>query len=274
MNTLKRMITYLQPYRLDIILGFVALLIVTGAELLIPLQIQRVIDEGIAKQDNSVIISASLTMLGFALIAMVATYGNAFFAVRASENYIADVREETYRKVQTFSFGNLDQLQTGELLVRLTSDLNQIKMAILMSMRMLLRAPMMLIGALIILVITSPRLSLLLLVILPVTGGLVYWYSLRTQPLYKQVQERLDKVNTILQENIAGVRVVKAFVQGEREIGRFGEANNAYANKNIEVGLIVAMLFPSMLTIINLATAAVLWFGGGSGHPDRSHYGG
>ena len=262
METLKRLIGMLKDYRRDVVFAFMALVVGTAAEVLIPTQIQRIIDDGIAMNDNSVIIQASLIMIGFALIGMVATYVNAYYGVRMSEGFVADLREMTYHKVQTFSFSNLDKLQTGELLVRLTSDLNAIKMAILMTMRMLLRAPFLLVGAMIVLLVTSPRMSVLLLVILPVTSLFVYWYGAKTQPLYKRVQARLDRVNTILQENIAGARVVKAFVRADYENKRFGEANSAYAGQQIEVNMITAIMFPTMMTIINLATAAVLWFGG------------
>lgn len=262
MNVLKRLWPWLKPYRGQVGLSFVALTAVTIAELFIPLQIQRIIDDGIAAGNNQVIIVSTLIMVGLSIVSMVAMFGNAYFAVIVSEKFAADIRDKTFRNIQTFSFANLDTLQTGDLLVRLTSDVNAIKLAIVMIIRMFFRAPLMLIGALIILVITSPTLSLLMLVLLPVTAGLIIWYSRRTEPLYAQVQERLDRVNTILQENIAGVRVVKAFVRADREKIRFGEANKAYTEKNIEVNLLVAVLFPTMLTLLNLGTAAILWFGG------------
>lgn len=252
----------MRPYRLDIWLSLLALIVGTGAEVMIPSQVQRVIDDGILANDTQVIWRSSLIMVGLAAIGMIATYINAYYAVKVSEFTIADLRESGYRKIQTFSFANLDHLNTGELLVRMTSDLNQIKTAIMMTVRMLLRAPLMLVGAILAVVFTSPRLSLLLLVILPATGYFVYWFGKKTQPLYTLVQGRLDRVNTILQENIAGSRVVKAFVREDFENERFGEANTSYANQNIDVAMITAIMFPTMMTIINFATAGVLWFGG------------
>jgi len=252
----------MRPYRLDLVLAVLALVISTGTQVMIPAQIQRMIDFGIVAEDTDVIWSASIFMIGLALIGMTATYVNAYFAVKVSEYTIADMREDGYRKIQSFSFANLDDLNTGELLVRMTSDLNQIKTAIMMTIRMLLNAPLMLIGAVVAVVVTSPRLSLLLLIILPVTAGFVYWFGRKTQPLYSLVQGRLDRVNTVMQENIAGVRVVKAFVRADYENKRFGEASTNYANENINVALITAVMFPTMMTIINFATAGVLWFGG------------
>lgn len=262
METLKRITRHLRPYRLDLILAVVALVISTGTQVMIPTQVQRVIDEGIIAGDRSAITQAVLIMVGLAVIGMAATYTNAYFAVKLSEYTIADMREEGYRKIQTFSFANLDELNTGELLVRMTSDLNQIKTAIMMTIRMLLNAPLMLIGAIIAILVTSPRLAVLLVVLLPATAGFVFWFGKKTQPLYALVQGRLDKVNTILQENIAGVRVVKAFVREDFENERFGGSNHNYADQNIQVAMITAIMFPTMMTIINFATAGVLWFGG------------
>ncbi len=252
----------MKPYRLDVVLAVLALVVSTGTQVMIPAQIQRMIDDGIIAQDSDVIWQASLFMIGLAMVGMIATYGNAYFAVKVSEFTIADMREDGYRKIQSFSFANLDELNTGELLVRMTSDLNQIKTAIMMTIRMLLNAPLMLIGAVIAVVITSPRLSLLLLVTIPATAAFVYWFGRKTQPLYALVQGRLDRVNTVMQENIAGARVVKAFVRADYENDRFGQASTDYANENINVAMITAIMFPTMMTIINFATAAVLWFGG------------
>ncbi|MFK7805095.1 MAG: ABC transporter permease, partial [Anaerolineae bacterium] len=225
METLKRIIQKMRPYRLDMILAIVALAISTSTQVMIPTQVQRVIDDGIIAGDRSAITQAVLIMVGLAAIGMAATYANAYFAVKLSEYTIADMREEGYRKIQTFSFANLDELNTGELLVRMTSDLNQIKTAIMMTVRMLLNAPLMLIGAIIAILVTSPRLAILLVILLPTTAGFVFWFGKKTQPLYALVQGRLDKVNTILQENIAGVRVVKAFVREDFENERFGDSN-------------------------------------------------
>lgn len=252
----------MRPYRLDVVLAIVALAVSTATQVMIPTQVQRVIDDGIIADDRSAIIQAVLIMVGLAAIGMIATYANAFYAVKVSEYTIADMREAGYRKIQTFSFANLDELNTGELLVRMTSDLNQIKTAIMMTIRMLLNAPLMLTGAIIAILVTSPRLAILLVILLPATAGFVFWFGKKTQPLYSLVQGRLDRVNTILQENIAGVRVVKAFVREDFENDRFGVSNKNYADQNIEVAMITAIMFPTMMTIINFATAGVLWFGG------------
>lgn len=262
MEILKRILKQMRPYRRYIALALVALVTSIASQVAIPTQIQRVIDEGIIAGERSVIISAVLIMVGLAATGMLAMYVQTYFAVKLSEYTIADMREAGYRKIQTFSFANLDQLNTGELLVRMTSDLNQIKTAIMMTVLLLLNAPLMLIGAIIAVLITSPHLSVLLIVLLPLTAGFIFWFGKKTRPLYTLVQAGLDRVNTVMQENIAGVRVVKAFVRQAYENKRFGEVNKNYANQNINVAMITVVLFPTMMTLINFATAGVLWFGG------------
>ena len=262
MEILKRILKQMRPYRRYIALALVALVTSTATQVAIPTQVQRVIDEGIIAGERSAIISAVLIMVGLAAAGMLAMYVQTYFAVKLSEYTIADMREAGYRKIQTFSFANLDQLNTGELLVRMTNDLNHIKTAIMMTVLLLLNAPLMLIGAIIAVLITSPRLSVLLIVLLPLTAGFIFWFGKKTRPLYTLVQEGLDRVNSVMQENIAGVRVVKAFVRQAYENKRFEEANKNYADQNINVAMITVVLFPTMMTLINFATAGVLWFGG------------
>ena len=157
MESFTKLKPFLKKYWLGGLLALVTLTLVVAAELMIPRQIQLVIDKGIALGDMQAVTRYSLIMIGLALFSMVLIFVNTLFAVRVSENVAADLREAAYRQVQAFSFGNLDKLQSGELLVRLTSDLNIIKMAVMMAMRMLFRAPLMLVGSLIMLIITSPR---------------------------------------------------------------------------------------------------------------------
>ena len=240
----------------------ISLSLVVLTWLLIPMQIQRVIDDGIALGDTQVVITSTVIMIVLTLLSMLMAIINTIYSVRIAENFAADVRSSAFRKIQTFSFSNLDHLQTGQLLVRLTSDINIIKMALLMTLRMLLRAPLMLVGALIMLIITRPKLALLLAVLLPVTVGLIIIYSKRTEPMYKAVQSKLDRANTILQENIAGVRVVRAFVREDHEKARFGGANQELMERSIDVNQLVALLLPTMMVVINLGMAAIIYFGG------------
>jgi len=262
MESLKRITPYLKPYWKEITYSMISLSLVVLTWLLIPMQIQRVIDDGIGLGDTQVVITSTVIMIVLILLSLLMAIINTIYSVRIAEYFAADVRSSAYRKIQSFSFANLDHLQTGQLLVRLTSDINIFKMALLMTLRMLLRAPLMLVGALIMLIITSPKLALLLAVLLPVTVGLIIIYSKRTEPMYKAVQGKLDRVNTILQENIAGVRVVHAFVREDYEKARFSSSNTELMERSIDVNQLVALLLPTMMVVINLGMTAIIYFGG------------
>ena len=262
MESFTKLKPFLKKYWLGGLLALVTLTLVVAAELMIPRQIQLVIDEGIALGDMQAVTRYSLIMIGLALFSMVLIFVNTLFAVRVSENVAADLREAAYRQVQTFSFGNLDKLQSGELLVRLTSDLNIIKMAVMMAMRMLFRAPLMLVGSLIMLIITSPRLALILVVLFPLTILMILFFSSKARKMFKIVQSKLDRVNTILQENIAGIRVVKAFVRNDHENKRFDDASQDYTLAGINVFQLMALLMPAMIVLLNLGVTAIIWIGG------------
>ncbi|MBE9507786.1 MAG: ABC transporter ATP-binding protein, partial [Chloroflexi bacterium] len=225
MKSLLRMIRFVKPYKGKAILSMLLLLGVVVADLLIPRLTQRVIDEGVAKQDMRMIAITSLLMLGAAVLSALFAIGNTLLSVRVAQNVGAGLRSAIVRQVQTFSFGNLDRIQTGQLLVRATSDVSHVQMIVLMSLRMLTRAPLWMIGSVVMLVTTSTRLASLMLALLPVVLGMIGLFLVKARPLFLSVQKKLDRLNQVLQENLAGVRVVKAFVRDEHENARFDQAN-------------------------------------------------
>ena len=264
MKSLRRMFRFVKPYQKNAILAMVLLLGVVAADLLIPRLTQRVIDEGIARQDLGMIVSTALLMLGAAALSALFSIGNTLLSVRVAMGVGTDLRSALVRKVQTFSFGNLDRIQTGQLLVRTTSDVNQVQVIVLMSLRMLTRAPLWMIGSVVMLITTSTRLALLLLALLPVILVMIGFFLVKARPLFLSVQEKLDRLNQVMQENLAGVRVVKAFVRVEHENRRFDQANRDLMAENIKVMQLVAVLTPTMLALVNMAVVGVIWFGGQS----------
>jgi len=174
----------------------------------------------------------------------------------------ADLRSALIRRGQRFSFGNLDRLQTWKLLVRSTSDVNMVQMVVMMTLRILTRAPIWVLGATILLVLTSHRLALMMAGFVPVIVVLVWVFSRKVRPLFLGVQERLDTLNTVLQENLAGVRVVKAFVREHREEERFGEANEDLMLQTVQVTEMLAVFLPAMFLVLNLAVVGAVWIGG------------
>ena len=262
MESIRKITPLLKKYRWQILIAITAMLIMAMTDLLVPRQIQTIIDKGIANNDLRVVLNSSLLMIGLSLLSMGLAFVNTFLSMRVSESFAADVRTKLFANIQTFSFANLDKLQTSELLVRMTSDINIVKMSLAMTMRIVFRAPLMLIGSLVMLVVTSPRLALLLLAILPLMGVLIGIFSQKARPLFRKVQERLEKVNIVMQENIAGVRLVRAFVRSDYEKDRFAVRNKDYTDKGIQVNRMLAFLMPTMVLILNLSVAALLWFGG------------
>ena len=154
-----------------------------------------------------------------------ATIGNTFLAVRVAQSFAADVRSAAFHKIQKYSFGNLDKFQTGQLIVRLTSDVNSVQMMVMMGLRMFIRAPIMIVGSIILMFLINAELAKIVLLLLPFTLLLAGVFVWKAQPMFLEVQRRLDKLNTVLQENLAGVRVVKAFVRQDHEAQRFENAN-------------------------------------------------
>jgi len=259
---LRRMMQFIKPYKWQSILALVLLLGMVIADLLIPRLTQRVINQGIARGDVRLIVTTSLLMLGAAVLSALFAVANTVFSVRVSQNVGADLRSALVRKVQTFSFGNLDQIQTGQLLVRATSDVNQVQIIVQMSLRILTRAPLWVLGSVVMLITTSTQLSLLMLALLPVILGFIWFLGIKARPLFMKIQSKLDKLNQVMQENLAGVRVVKAFVRVEHENGRFDRANRDLTAENIRVMQLLAMLSPMMSLMVNLGVGGVVWFGG------------
>jgi len=238
------------------------LLGVVIADLSIPRLTQRVINQGILKQDMRAILTTALLMLGAAALSALFSIGNTLLSVRVAQSVGADLRSTLVRKVQTFSFGNLDRLQTGQLLVRATSDINQVQTIVQMSLRMLTRAPLWMLGSVIMLTLTSTRLASLMLALAPLIWSLTWLFASRARLLFFTVQKKLDRLNQVLQENLSGVRVVKAFVRLEHENTRFDRANRDLMSENIKVMQLLAMLIPTMLFLVNLGIAGVVWLGG------------
>jgi len=259
---MRHMLRFLKPYWRESVLAFVLIIAMTGADLITPRLVQQIIDLGIAQQNQSVVIRTTLLMLGVGVVSAGLTVANTVLSVRVSSRFGADLRSELYRKIQSLSFGNLDRLQTGELMVRLTSDVNQVQQIALMSLRILTRAPLLLLGSFGLMIITSRGLALIMLALVPITVGITGIVAARGRSLFAAVQRKLDRLNTVLQENLAGVRVIKAFVRAEFENRRFEAANRDLMGQTMQVMQLFSIVIPTLLFFVNVALVAVMWFGG------------
>ena len=262
MKSLRRLYGFLRPYKLPSAVALLLLFAMVAADLLIPHLTQRIIDQGIGAHDLRVVIHTALLMAGAALLSAGFAVANNYLSVSVAMGFGADLRSALIRKVQSFSFADLDTLQTGKLIVRSTSDVNAVQMIVMLSLRILTRAPIWAVGAIVLLVLTSPRLALLMAIFVPLIVVLVWLFGRRAQPMFMNVQQRLDRLNVVLQENLAGMRVVKAFVRAAHESARFGAANEELMAGTIGVARLMAVFSPIMLLLLNLAIVGAVWIGG------------
>lgn len=262
MKKLIKLLSFVKPYWKQTLLAITLLTAVVFLDLAIPRLVQQVIDEGIGQGDMQVVVNTSLLMLGLALLGTLLAVGNNILSVQVGEGYARDLREAIFLKIQELSFGNLDRLRTGQLIVRLTSDVAMLQRVTRMSIRIGIRAPLLMIGSFILMLTTNVRLTLTLLPLMLVTGLMLAFFITRMGTLFLKVQKRLDALNNVLQENIAGVRVVKAFVRNDHENRRFEQVNQDYTEQNIEVMQVMAFLFPLLMIFINTGVVIVIWAGG------------
>lgn len=262
MRSLRQLARFLRPYWRCAMLCPLLMVVEVTMDLLQPKLIQQIVDLGIARLDLAMVLRTGALMMAVALVGLLGGGGNTIFAVKAAQGVGADLRSALFRKVLSFSFGNLDTLKTGELVTRLTNDVTQVQEVVMILFRILIRAPLMLIGSIIMAVLTSPRLAVIVFLLLPILAGLLRWVLRSVQPMFAQVQRRLDIMNTILQENLAGMRVVKAFVRAHYEQGRFDRANDDLMNQTIRAIRLMAIVMPGMTLALNLGIVGAIWFGG------------
>lgn len=258
----RRLASFLSPYKLWVLLAPLMMIGEVVMDLLQPRLTQRIIDEGIAKDNLDLVLQTGALMIVLSLLGCITGVLSGVFAVRASLGFATDLRDSLFRKVQSLSFANLDKLETGGLVTRLTNDVIQLSDAVQMMLRIMVRAPMLLIGSIAMAVITAPKLSLLYVVLIPVLMTMIGLVMMRAFPRFKNVQKQLDKVNSIIQENLAGVRVVKAFARHVHESGRFEERNEDLRDTTLHAVYLIVLVMPLMMLTINFGMVGALWFGG------------
>lgn len=262
MTSVRRLARFLRPYWQWVILAPLAMLLEVAMDLTLPWNVQRIIDQGIAGRDLPFVLQTGALMVVLALIGAVGGIGCAYYAINASQAFGADLRAALFRAAQSLSFGNLDRLGAGPLITRLTNDVAQLQEAVAMLLRILVRAPLLMIGSLVMAILTAPQLAFVPLILMALVTAAVILIVRRAYPMYGEAQARLDALNTVMQENLAGVRVVKAFARAAREIERFGRANVALTDQMIRVARVTVVAFPIMMTLISAGVVAALWLGG------------
>ena len=262
MNHARKLLHFVRPYWKRSLLALVLLTTLVFLDLTIPRLVQRIIDQGIHAGDMDVVLQTSLLMLGISLVSTLFAIGNNVLSVQVGEGVARDLREALFVRIQDFSYGNLDRFTTGNLMVRLSSDTTNVQRLTQITLRIGTRAPLLMIGSLILMFQTDSRLALALLPVLLVTSVVIFFFVGRMEPLFRSVQARLDRLNTVLQENIAGARVVKAFVRADFEAGRFEGANEQFTRHTIRVMQFMSAMAPALTTFVNLGMVLVIWAGG------------
>jgi len=262
MNDVTKLLRLVKPYWRRALAALVLLTSLVFMDLSIPRLIERIIDQGIKEQNQAIVIQTSLIMLSISLLSTIIAVGNNITSVQVAESFGRDLREAIFSKIQTLSYGNLDRMKTGQLIVRLSSDSGAVQRLVQVSLRIGTRAPLLMIGSLILMFSTSPKLALNLVPLLVVTSVVIVFFVSKMEPLFRSVQQRLDRLNTVLQENIAGARVVKAFVRADFENQRFETANEGFTEHSVRVMRFMSTMSPALTVFINIGMVIVIWAGG------------
>lgn len=264
MNEISKLFPLVKPYWKLAILAMIFLITQVFLDLSIPRLIQRIIDQGITAQNQSVVIQTGLIMLGISVLDVLVAVGNNLTSIRVGEGVARDLRDRIFVKIQSLAYGDLDRLPTGQLLVRLTSDTAAVSRYFQINLRIGTRAPIMMIGSLILMFSTNRSLALTIVPLLVVTSTIIVYFVRRMEPLYITVQQKLDILNNVLQENIAGARLVKAFVRAAAQSARFLTTNQAYADTSMRVMQFMAIMMPLLTVCVNIGMVLVIWVGGQS----------
>ena len=259
---MKRWLKYAAPYKLFFILGPLCMIIEVIGEILLPKLYANIVNIGIENGDVRYIVLTCLLMVLTAVLMMFGGVGGAWFASKASVNLAADLRKDVYGRIQRFSFANIDHFSTGSLVTRLTNDVTQIMNMVNMLMRMCLRAPAMLIGALIMAIIMNPSLAQVLAVTIPILLVLTVVVIRIGFPRFSAVQSKVDALNNKIQEDITNERVIKSFVREDYERERFANANHDLRETAMRALKVMIALMPAMMLLMNFTILAVTWFGG------------
>ncbi len=265
---MKQYKKYVIPYKSAFILGPIFMIVEVLGEIILPKLMSMIINYGcgqdvtVAAKGPAYIIGIGVAMIGTALLMMMGGVLGAYFAVKASVNFAGDLRRDVFAKVQKFSFANIEKFSTGSLVTRLTNDITNIQNVLSMGLRMLLRAPGMLIGGLIMAFLMNAKLALVFCVVIPVLIIALAFVMKTAFPRFDVMQTKIDGLNSRIQENITNQRVVKSFVRDDFEKETFDRANNELKDKTLRAMKVVILTMPIMTLAMNLTVMAVVWFGG------------
>jgi ATP-binding cassette, subfamily B, multidrug efflux pump len=256
-----KVLSLLKPYRIPMAIAIVLMLVELGVELWQPLLMAQIIDEGIVQNDLETVLEIGSMMLGLSLLAFGSGIANSFFAAYASQNFGFDIRKKLYEKVQAFSFSNFNRYPTSSLITRMTNDVNQLQMTLFMSLRIAMRAPLLVIGGIVLALSVNVKLALGFILVIPPLVIFLIWIMKKSTRLFKIVQEKLDRVNMVMRENLTGIRLIRAFSRGKHESKRFKQSNQDLRQRTVFALRVTETAIPVLLFFMNMTVLAVLWLG-------------
>ncbi|WP_265523662.1 ABC transporter ATP-binding protein [Oerskovia flava] len=260
---LRLLTTSLRPYRGLVVALLVLQLLATMASLYLPSLNADIIDQGVTQGDTGYVLRTGAVMLGVSLAQVVCAVGAVYLGARAAMSFGRDLRGDVFRRVQTFSAQEMSRFGAPTLITRTTNDVQQVQMVVLLGCTIMVTAPIMLVGGVVMALQEDVGLSGLLLVVVPVLALVVGLIVSRLVPYFRQMQRRIDAINGVLREQISGIRVIRAFVRERHEERRFAVANDRLFETSLRVGTLMALMFPAVMLVMNVSSVAVLWFGAG-----------
>ncbi len=258
---MRKLLHYMKPYLKECILGPLFKLLEASFELLVPLVMAAVIDTGVGQGDRAYIYRMCLLLVGIGAVGLAWALTAQYFAAKASVGFCTRIRHAVFAHIQTLSFSQLDRAGASTLMTRMTSDINQVQSGTSLALRLLLRSPLVVFGAMLMAFTIDVQAALVFVGIIPLLAAVVFAVMLWTLPRYKQVQARLDRVLGVVRENLSGVRVIRAFGREDSEARRFNGENEALTRLQIFVGKVSALMNPVTYVLINLGTVALIWVG-------------
>lgn len=262
MKQWKRYKSYILPYKSAFILGPLMMVTEVLGEILLPKFMSMIINHGVAQKDGGYILKMGLVMAITSFLMAAGGILGAYFAAKASISFTSDLRRDLFARVQQFSFKNIDTFSTGSLVTRLTNDIQQVQNLIMMGLRMMLRAPGMFLGALVMAFWMNAELAAVILVVIPLLTAAIVWILWTAYPRFTAMQKALDTLNSGIQEVLTNVRVVKSFVREDYEEKRFADTNRELKEAGLRALKIVIATMPVMMFAMNVTTLAIVWFGG------------
>ena len=258
---MKKLLRYLRPYLLQVIIVLILTLIGVFAELLLPKLMGNIVDKGIAKGNLQYIYKTGALMLLVAVLGTLATVISRYMSAKVGSGYGRDLRSDIFEKVESFSMNEIDKMGTSSLITRTTNDVTQMQNLVIMSMRMMIRAPSMMIGGIIMALSTNLKLSMVFLFSTPILIFIISFVGSKGFPLFKKIQLKIDKLNRVLRESLTGIRVIRAFNKIPYEKKRFNESNKDLTETSLKVTRLMSLMMPLLNMILNFTIIAVLWYG-------------